>query len=410
MAYQAPYIGPQGLVVSNYNDIFADNLQIFLDIYGQNQYVGTDSAIYQFLSALSLKQAHQNEALQLVYNQISPATAVGAGLDSVVKLNGIARLPYTYSTVTVTLTGTPNAVIVNGAVQDQNGNLWALPSSVTLGSGGTATAVATCTVPGNIQAAANTITIIATPAAVSPVGGWTQVTNPSAATPGTPVEQDSQLRARQSISVALPSLTPIGATLAAVLAIPGVTRIAPGYPTPGGPGTSIENPTSATDSWGNPPNSVSIVVEGGDPNLIAQAIYQKKTPGAYTNGTTAVTVTDAYSGLVNTIRFFRPTYVPIYVNCAIKGYAQPATSVQAANVQTALVNYLNSLMIGETVSLSAMIYEAVALNPSVTTPQYGVTQMQIGTSSSSLAANDIPMPNFYSVASGVAANVTVTYS
>jgi uncharacterized phage protein gp47/JayE len=410
MAYQAPSVGPSGIVVSNYNDILADNLQGFLNIYGQDQYVGQDSQIYQFLSILSLKIAHVNELALLVYNQMSPQSAVQAGLDRLVKFAGIARQPATYSTVQVTLTGTPGAVITNGGVQDVNGNLWALPQTVTIGSGGTASAIATCTVPGSIQAAVNTVNIIATPASVTPVGGWTAVTNPTAASPGEPVEPDSVLRARFQASASIPSLTPIAKTIAAVLAVPGVTRIAPGYPTPGGPGTSIENPTSATDSWGNPPKSISIVVENGDPNQIAMAIYKNKTLGCLTNGTTTVTVTDPIYGFQSNISFYRPTYVPIYVNCAIKGYAQPATSAMAAQVQTAIVNYLQSLMIGETVSYSALIYEAMATNANISTPSFGVTSMTIGTSPSSLSAADIPMPNFYSVAQGIAANVTVTYS
>jgi uncharacterized phage protein gp47/JayE len=77
------------------------------------------------------------EAVQLAYNARSPLTAVGADLDSIVKLNGIARKTASASTAALTLTGSPGAVITNGVAKDQNGYLWNLPSIVTIGSGGT---------------------------------------------------------------------------------------------------------------------------------------------------------------------------------------------------------------------------------------------------------------------------------
>ena len=402
MAYAPPTVTAAGLVVATYQDILADNLQAYLNIYGQNQYIGQDSAIYQLLSILSLKQSDANLGLQLVYNQSSPQTAVGAGLDRVVKMNGLAREPFGYSTATLTLTGTSGVPITNGYAQDQAGNLWALPALVTL-VGGTATVTATCTTPGNVEAEPGTINIIATP-----VSGWATVTNAAVAVAGTAVEADSQLRARQSISVALPSLTPLASTVAAVLTVPGVTRVAPGYPTPGGPGSSIENPTGATDSWGNPAHSVSMAVEGGTDLAVATAIYSKKTIGCASHGTTTVPITDVNTGYIEVISFYRPTYVPIYVSVAIHGYSvAPTTTVQAA-VQAAVVSYLNELSIGETVPISAVNYVAMAVNASLPAPAFGVQTLTMGTTATPVGTSDVAMPTFYSVASGVAVNVVVS--
>lgn len=384
-AYQKPTVGVSGLVVNNYASILADNLQGFLNIYGQDQFVGPSSAIYQLISILSLKQADQNEALQLAYNQASPATAVGAGLDRVVKMNGLARAAFTYSTANLTLTGSVDVIINNGAAQDQNGNLWALPSNVTF-SNTTITVQATCTTPGLVTAAAGTINIIATP-----VSGWLAVTNPADALAGAPVETDSELRGRQAVSVALPALTPIAATIAAVLAVSGVTRIAPGYPTPGSAGSSIENPTGAVDSWGNPAHSISMVVEGGNDADVALAIYLKKTIGCYTNalgsGATTVAVKDPTTGYQTNISFSRPTYTPIYVLAQLVGYGTTPTSATITAVQTALVNYLNSLSIGETVSAAALSYTIMALNSVLSAPNFGIQSLHIGTLTASTTAS-----------------------
>ncbi len=379
--YVAPYIGPAGLVVNTYQSILADNLQAFLNIAGQNQNISPDTWIYQLLSILSLKQADQNAALQLVYNQSSPATAVGAGLDRVVKMNGLARDPYTYSTASLAVTGTAGFVIVNGYAQDQSGNLWALPSPLTI-TGGSVTVVAECTTPGAVSADPGTINIIATPQT-----GWAPplgtVTNPAAATVGDPVEPDSSLRARQAISVALPALTPIASTIAAVLALNGVTRVAPGYPTPSGPGTSIENPTGATDSWNNPAHSITLVVEGGATSDIGLAIYLKKTIGCLTNGTTSTVVTDPNTGYTETISFYRPTYVQPYVGVYLHGLTN-FTSATTAAVQAAIVAYLNSLAIGESVVYSSLYGAAVSVMPTPSQPEFSIKSLTLGTTATGL--------------------------
>jgi hypothetical protein len=188
-----------------------------------------------------------------------------------------------------------------------------------------------------------------------------------------------------------------------------VARVAPGQPTPGGPGSSIENPTGGVDSpWGNPAHSISLVVECSDTVAVAQAIYNKKTLGCFTNGTTTVPVVDPVTGVTEDISFYLPTSVPIFLNVTLVGYgAAPTTIVQTA-VQTALVAYLNQLAIGETVSLGALYYEAMAINSTLAAPAFGVSAILTGVAISPLTAADVPMPTFYSAAVGVTANVVVT--
>ena len=377
VAYAPPSVGPAGLVVSNYQAILADNLQSYLNIYGQNQYVGPDSAIYQLLSIISLKQADVNLAAQLAYNQSSPATAIGAGLDRAVKMNGIVRSPYTYSSAVLTLTG--SGVITNGFVQDQAGNLWALPSPTVI-LGGSTNVTAVCTTPGNIAAEPGTINIRSTP-----TSGWAGVTNLSAAIPGVATEADSALRARQAVSVALPALTPIGATMAALLAIPGVVRVAPGYPTPGGPGTSIENPTGAVDYWTNPAHSITMVVEGGVDSAIAMAIYLKKTIGCLTNGTTSMVVTDPSTSNTETISFYRPTPLAICILISVHGLAGFTSTTQTA-IQTGLVDYLNSLEIGEAVVYSELYGAALTARSNPDQPTFSIRALTSGAQTAQTAA------------------------
>jgi hypothetical protein len=372
-AYSPPSITAAGLTVSSYASILQDNLQAFLNIYGVNQYVAPDSSIYQLLSIISLKQSDTMQAAQLAYNQSSPQTAVGAGLDRQVKMNGLAREAFTYSTVSLYLTGTYNVTISNGFAQDQNGNLWSLPTTVTFPLSSVITVTAVCTTPGAVAAEPGTIIIINTPQA-----GWATVTNPTAAVVGAAVEPDSALRARQAVSVALPSLTPVASTIAGILAAPGVIRVAPGYPTPGGPGSSIENPTGASDSWGNPPHSISMVVQCTNTLTVAAAIYSKKTIGCLTHGTTTVPVVDANTGVTSDISFFLPTSLPVFLIVVLSGYGSTPTSATLTAVQADLVAYLNALAIGETVSIGALYYEIMAVNTSLSAPNFGTQSVQVG--------------------------------
>ena len=399
MAYLPPIVGPSGLTVPKYSDILADNVAQFLKIFGANQYVGVDSAIYQLLAILSLKQSDTMAALQYAYNQSSPATAIGAGLDRIIKINGLVRKPYSFSLAILTVTGVPGTVITNGVAQDQNGNQWALPSTVTIPGGGTINVTATCTLPGSITALAGSITIIATP-----TGGWTSVTNAATSSPGTPIEADSQVRARQAISVALPSKTMFAGTIAAIAQILGVTRY-----------NVLENPTGGVDSFGNPAHSITAVVEGGVQQAIAQAIYNNRGIGCLTNGnvggsaiaqTVTINIADPVTGFIIPISFINPPqYVPIFVTVNAHLLAGGTTATITA-IQTAIVNYLNSLQIGELVSFGALYAAAMAVNPNLSAPIFTINSLFSGLSASPSGTSDIAML-FYKVAQGVTGDVVV---
>ncbi len=109
--YQAPYIDEAGLHISSYNDIRDSLLEEMRAIYGNDIYLDNDSQDYQMISAFALMAYDVQQALLLAYNNISPATATGTGLDRVVALNGIRRANASYSTCLVKLTGTAGTTI-----------------------------------------------------------------------------------------------------------------------------------------------------------------------------------------------------------------------------------------------------------------------------------------------------------
>lgn len=415
MSYTAPYVGTSGLVINSYQDILNYFVTGFQGIFGSNVYLGNDSADFQLLSIVALTATDCNNLAQLIFNQFSPTTAVGAGLSLAVAVNGIQRLVATYSTCLVTLTGTNGTVVTGGVIQNVvTGDLWDLPESVTIGSGGTVTVTATAQQLGAVNALANQLTIINS----GVTAGWTSVTNGSnTPTLGTPTEMDSALRTRQAVSTELPSITISAGTIAAILAVPGVTGIN-NSPVLGSDGTpSYENFTGSTDDWGNPAHSVTFVVAGGTDLAVATAIYNNRGLGPLMNGdisgsptgnTVTVDVTDPNSGIVTPVSFLRPAAVPIYVIVNAHPVAGGTLSTaQIAAIQAAVANYLSTLGIGELVSYGEVIAAAASVNSDPSIPTISIrSPLYLGTSASPSSSTDIAI-NFYQQSSGSTANVTV---
>jgi len=390
MAYVPPYINESGFVMPTYQDIRDDLIATAKGIFGQDIYLGNDSQDYQFISAISNKIYDTLLVCQMVYNSRGPSTAVGTGLDVIVGVNGITRHPQTASTASVVLTGTPGATVTNGIASDTNGMKWSLLSPLTFDSNGTVSTIATCQMLGAVYAAPHTIVNIETPTL-----GWTSVTNPEAAVPGTDTESDAQLRTRQAKSTATPSRTVLEGIEGAVAAVNGVARY-----------KVYENDTSLTNEFGHPPHSITAVVEGGADQDIARSIFQRKTPGCYTNGTTEVDVSDIY-GQITTIRFYRPTYVDIEVVVTVKklvGYTSQTTD----DIKTYVADYINSLFLGAELTVSSLWGAALQANRVPTNPYFSITSLTAAKAGDAQVTADIPLL-FNEAARGSEANITVNF-
>lgn len=387
MPYVAPYIDSTGLHIPTYDDILADLVAQMKNIYGQDIYLGNDSADYQLLSIFALKIYDCNLALQSVYNNTSPQSAIGTALDSLVKLNGISRKAASYSTCQVKLTGTAGTVINYGVVKDSSGNKWDLPAVVTIMEADI-TVSATSQKIGAITATVGSIVKIETPTA-----GWTAVTNEVAAVAGQPVETDSELRIRQSLSTSLPSNTLLAGTIAAIASTANVSRY-----------QVYENQTDSVDANGLPRHSITAVVEGGSDADIAQAIYDNRGIGCMTNGTTTVNITDAVTGNVTPIKFTRPTGVPIHNILDIHPLVGYTSAIETLIIQ-AVTDYQNSLQIGEDLTVSA-VYAAAMTATDMKKPTYSVKAVKVGTAPTPTLSNDIVIA-FDSVATSEIAHVIV---
>lgn len=395
MSYFTPYVDASGLHIPTYADIRDDIILHMKKIYGNDIYLENDSADYQFISTLALKISDSYQAVQYAYNARSPATAIGAALDSVVKLNGIARKEPGYSTCQVTITGIPFTEIKSGSVVDKTGIVWDLPSSVIIGSDGTVISSVVCQKVGAVSAEPGDIDKINTP-----TYGWKSVINHSAAIPGNAIETDAELRQRQTISVSNPSQTMLEGTHGALMALKNIARVA-----------VYENDTNVSvvdpenNPHGLPPHSITCVVEGGSDTDIAKAILYHKGIGCYTNGSKEVSIIDR-NDYVNKVRFYRPSYTDIYVKLKLKKYTGYVSSL-SSNVKTAIYNYISSLEIGRDVSISMLTGAIMACNPDITRPVFGISSITIGRSNQSLSNGDIDI-NYKEVARPNYDNIEVT--
>ena len=372
MAYTAPYIDELGMHIPTYDDILQDLLDSMKQIFGTDIYLDEDSMDYQQISIFARKIYDTNSLALLVYNNRTANTSVGVGLDNLCALVGIKRKPATYSECQLTITGDPGTVITGGKANDGTYN-WNLPDEVTIPSNGAIVVQSTCETSGYITAAPNTINVIATP-----LYGWFGVTNQYAATPGKNVESDANLRARYYVSTMLPAVSIFDSMLASLSSITDVKRVK-GY----------ENDTNQTSSEGFPPHSVTFVVEDGDDGQIAEMIYNKKTPGCYTNGTTDIEILSE-AGNVTHIRFYRPTYKNVYVKVNITklaGYNASAVD----NIKAALVNYIKSADIHDTIYRQILMSVVIGQLTSTTSPEFSVTDVQISTDGTTYSQNDLAL-------------------
>ncbi|EJL2330464.1 baseplate J/gp47 family protein [Salmonella enterica] len=362
----------QGISAPDYQTILDKLTSYFRQIYGSDAYLEPDSKDGQMVALVALAVHDANNTAIAVYNCFSPATGYGAALTSNVKINGIARKGATNSTVDLLLTGTAGTTIMNGTVKDTNNVIWRLPASVVIGVDGAVTVTAICSNSGAVAALAGTITTINTP-----TRGWTSVTNPAAATVGAPAETDAELRIRQGQSVAIPSITPFEGVDGAIANIAGVTRH-----------KLYENDTGKTDGNGLPPHSISAIVDGGDVTEIARTIRGNKGQGVRTWGKTSVTVPDRY-GNPHIISFSRPTDVPVYGKITLKVFAG-YTSQIGVQIQQAVADYINRLMIGDQVLLSRIYSPAnLGVVSGGNARYYDIQELLIGKSPETVAAANI---------------------
>lgn len=336
-------------------------------IFGETINVDPDSIDGQTLGIFAEAVSNLDMLAEAVYHSLNPQSATGAALSRLVQLNGIRRQAGQSSTVTLTLTGTGGTIVPVGSRARTTGNIeFETEVEVVIPSFGTVQVSAHSVDVGPIVAPAGSITGIATP-----VFGWQTVTNIFDAAVGRLEETDEELRVRRRASVAAPGQAVLDSIYATLANLPGVIQA-----------LVLENPENTTDANGLPPHSIYAVVNGGDAQAIADAIWLKKTAGATLVGDQAVVVTDSL-GNPHQIKFGRPGAVDIFVSISVK--PKPGWPTDGAErIKNAIVAWaITGQQIGEEV-IRTRIFE-----PINSVPGHSVSVLNIGTTYPAAGTLDI---------------------
>lgn len=369
---------------------------------------------------------------QAVYSSFDTRQNTGAAQDSTAQLTGTYRQKPTHSTVVGTLTGDPGAfiqagktvaVVVAGSLfdTDVDATLLALPAwvistayvvgdrrtnagrcyiCITPGtsafSGGPTTTAAditdnsvhwrylgqgtaaldvpcTAQVSGPLGAVSGTLTVVKTPAP-----GWRSAINLLDAVVGRNLENNTAFRLRRDSEVQATGNAATDAIRADVL------RVGLGTDNPVLACRVFHNDTDTTDADGILPHSVEVLVEGGDDTLIAKSLLKTVAAGTRMLGTTPVVVQDS-AGFDQTVRFTRPTLVPIWIiaNVEYNPKTFPTdTAGASALLEAQLVFFGDAYSIGFSVRSTALQAQLFDGNSDELTPPVagvlGVTSLLIG--------------------------------
>lgn len=336
----APVINQYGATAATYSEIVEYLKDKYRGIYGQDVYLENDSQDGQWIGVIARVIADCNAEVINVYNSMSPSTADTDALSRNVKINGIRRAVATQSSVSVVLVGVAGTIINNGIVSDKNNNRWLLPAQIIIPAEGEIVVTAIAEKAGAILALPNAVTTISTP-----TRGWQSVNNPQASTLGAPVESNTKLRQRQALSTAIPSRSYTEGILGALFSLDGVSRC-----------KVYENQKSFNDPLGLPPNSLAVVVAGGDDQLIAETIRVKKAPGCDLYGNTIVIRPTVYGDPVE-IQYWRPNQVVVGLKLDLRTTTDYTVDI-GEQVKYAIADYVNQLDIGDRISLNKLYVPA----------------------------------------------------
>lgn len=319
----------------------------------------------------------QWEVAQDVYNASNPDTNGGISQDAVAAITGTVRKEATKSILPVRLNLNAGATVPLGAVvaRSLGGGVpstvdrFVSPVAVTNASGAPANFDLSFEgeTDGPLFAAAGALLI------VTPVSGWNTATALADATVGRLDEDDAQLRLRREQELHTPGSGTVPGIYTALSQLAGVLSVA-----------VYENQGDVPDADGRPPHSIECVVEGGDSNLIAEAIWVNKTAGTQLVGTTSVNIVDS-QGRTRAVKFFRPSPLSVWLAIdLVRGADFPSDG------DTAIKNHLESwahdaVRVGGDVVISKIVAETLRAVPQIE----DVVAVHIGTVDPPLGASNL---------------------
>lgn len=355
----------KGFVRKPIKDILSNLNNKFIAEFGDNFDVSPESPDGQIIGIVADEIDQCWSQAQAVYNAYRPGAVSGIGLDNICELTNVRRYVDRPTQVTVVCSGTSGTTVPAGSRVSDGSMNFRLTEAVSIP--GDATAVAEMS--GEYYVAAGKVTKILTP-----VAGWTGVTNPNIGQTGVDYEPDPSLRVRRDKTTALGSSSMIESIYASLSEL-GLDYI------------RIRDNDTTQAINGQPAGTVFIVVDGGTENDIARRIYNYKTCGVPTHGNISKTIRDS-KGNPHVVKFSRSAPQSIFIAGKFKrtSDSKQSSNDAAYSLQQAAINYLNDLSPGESVVWSSLFAPLMSSVESIE-----IVSLFIGIAANPTTTNTIPL-------------------
>ena len=367
-----------GFKRKNFAEVLDEMSDTARELFGADVNVSSTSPLGIILRVVAWFVSKSHESAEKVYHSGFVSQAQGVSLDRLGANFGITRNPNAAAIVALEFEGRPGFVIGEGVqFQTESQIIFQMIDVVTLDADGRGSGQAVSQVWSRIgNVPANTITT-----QTEPTDDITVVTNPEPANGGAEVENDVTYRNRIRMSVNSNPGPPVNGILSALLAVPGVLSA---Y-------VSVNNLMS-TDSYGNPPKSVRAMIDGGNADDIADALFGSIAAGIETVGSQMVYVKDV-AGHDHEVRFDYAERIPIHMSIEMQ-----VNSVfqdgQEQQLRQGIADHINSLGMGRDV-LYTHLFPVIYQIPGIV-----VAVVKVGRDVTLLNSNDIDIKPYESAVIG----------
>lgn len=347
MADNYEYVTESGIIVPDVSSIQEDVEAEYKETFGADLNTTTTSIAGRLIERDVSVRKMVLGICALVANQINIDYATGDYLDAIGAFFGVERKSAIRTRVLATVTGVNGTVVPSGSqVKSTQGYVFYAENDITIGNAGTATGYFLSIEAGEIPLAVNTLTEI-----VSQTVGWETINNPAAAVIGSDKESDFYYRKRikNSRYVGRSLIESIGSRLQLVDGVRSSFIKNNGT-----------NEAETYDSIDIPPHSVLIVVDGGEDEDVATAIFEKISGGCgYTeieNQSVTETVYDGFYNVPYEVTFNRPEVLDFDVVIQVRNNTYSGDNL-TRDVKNAILNWsagqvegVDGLKIGQNVS------------------------------------------------------------
>lgn len=191
------------------------------------------------------------------------------------------------------------------------------------------------------------------------IAGFSRTINTEDGDIGRNIETDNELRVRRANSLQVAGAATVDAIRSRLAAIDGVVAA-----------LVFENTALVPDVDGRPPKSFEAVVQGGLDQEITQTVWDTKPAGIQTYGNTSGVAQD---DLLNnhTVFWSRPTEIGIYIDIIVTtDFDYPVDG--DTQVENALINFINTLTIGQDVIVYPHLICSLDAIPGITDITLGI--------------------------------------